>query len=256
MWGCLKSKDVVLPAFRTAKRKTGHASSIKPLRRFLQPFPLPLSRHGSMEHKWRDPKRCWCVTLKISRYTISTSLLQKHSLSLCTLCWGYTCSLRRYEVTRREIWRIWYSWEWFTSLEFDWQYLSGKRAFRWPMVCLFQLCMASYGANIAMTKIFYFLNRYCLLFALIGMYGFHYPIYASDWSASSAIALNVTVSVPTTGSICRVVDSSYRKVNCQGLYTFNQVRLWSYHTLTCWRPSQCFGNAAIGLASINLSLRT
>jgi len=55
--------------------------------------------------------------------------------------------------------------------------------------------------------IFYFLNRYCLLFALIGI----------------AIALNVT-----------------SKINCQGLYTFNQ----------------CFGNAAIGLASINLSLRT
>jgi len=55
--------------------------------------------------------------------------------------------------------------------------------------------------------IFYFLNRYCLLFALIGI----------------AIASNVTV-----------------EVNCQALYTFNQV----------------VGNAAIGLASINLSLRT
>jgi len=55
--------------------------------------------------------------------------------------------------------------------------------------------------------IFYFLNRYCLLFALIGI----------------AVALNVT-----------------SEVNCQGLYTFNS----------------CFGNAAIGLASINLSLRT
>jgi hypothetical protein len=55
--------------------------------------------------------------------------------------------------------------------------------------------------------IFYFLNRYCLLFALIGI----------------AIALNVST-----------------EINCQGLYTFNQ----------------CFGNGAIGLASINLSLRT
>jgi len=81
-----------------------------------------------------------------------------------------------------------YIWEWFTSLGFDWDYISGKRKFRWPMI-------------------FYFLNRYCLLFALIGI----------------AIALNVTT-----------------EINCQGLYTFNQ----------------CFGNAAIGLASINLSLRT
>ncbi|EPS95623.1 hypothetical protein FOMPIDRAFT_1025684 [Fomitopsis schrenkii] len=81
-----------------------------------------------------------------------------------------------------------YIWEFFTSLPFDWEYISGKRKFRWPMV-------------------FYFANRYFLLFALIGI----------------AVALNVT-----------------KEVNCQALYTYNQV----------------FGNAAIGLASINLSLRT
>ncbi|KAF9269673.1 hypothetical protein L218DRAFT_953301 [Marasmius fiardii PR-910] len=81
-----------------------------------------------------------------------------------------------------------YLWEWFTSLDFDWSYIRGKRTFRWPLV-------------------FYFLNRYCLLFALIGI----------------AIALNVT-----------------EEIDCQGLYTFNQF----------------FGNASIGLASINLSLRT
>ncbi|KAJ7741925.1 hypothetical protein DFH07DRAFT_836989 [Mycena maculata] len=81
-----------------------------------------------------------------------------------------------------------YIWEWFTSLPFDWDYISGKRRFRWPMI-------------------FYFLNRYCLLFALIGI----------------TVSLNVTT-----------------EINCQGLYTFNAL----------------FGNAAIGLASINLSLRT
>ncbi|KAL0563216.1 hypothetical protein V5O48_018858 [Marasmius crinis-equi] len=81
-----------------------------------------------------------------------------------------------------------YLWEWFTSLGFDWSYIRGKRTFRWPLV-------------------FYFLNRYCLLFALIGI----------------AVALNVT-----------------EEIDCQSLYTFNQV----------------FGNASIGLASINLSLRT
>ncbi|KAK7032598.1 hypothetical protein VNI00_012861 [Paramarasmius palmivorus] len=81
-----------------------------------------------------------------------------------------------------------YIWEWFTSLDFDWSYIRGKRTFRWPLI-------------------FYFLNRYCLLFALIGI----------------AVALNVTT-----------------EVDCQSLYTFNQV----------------FGNASIGLASINLSLRT
>ncbi|OCH85025.1 hypothetical protein OBBRIDRAFT_344570 [Obba rivulosa] len=81
-----------------------------------------------------------------------------------------------------------YIWEFITSLEFDWDYISGKRKFRWPLV-------------------FYFANRYFLLFALIGI----------------ATALNVT-----------------SPVDCQALYTYNQV----------------FGNASIGLASINLSLRT
>ncbi|KAI0703732.1 hypothetical protein BC835DRAFT_901303 [Cytidiella melzeri] len=81
-----------------------------------------------------------------------------------------------------------YIWEFVTSLDFDWDFISGRKKFKWPMI-------------------FYFANRYFLLFALIGI----------------AIALNVTTPV-----------------NCQALYTYNQV----------------FGNAAIGLASINLSLRT
>ncbi|KAI0090322.1 hypothetical protein BDY19DRAFT_765871 [Irpex rosettiformis] len=81
-----------------------------------------------------------------------------------------------------------YIWEFVTSLDFDWDFIVGRKKFRWPMI-------------------FYFANRYFLLFALIGI----------------AIALNVTTPV-----------------NCQALYTYNQV----------------FGNAAIGLASINLSLRT
>ncbi|KAJ3715142.1 hypothetical protein C8R42DRAFT_646068 [Lentinula raphanica] len=79
-------------------------------------------------------------------------------------------------------------WEWFTSLDFDWDYIRGKRQFRWPLA-------------------FYFLNRYCLLAALIGV----------------AIALNITT-----------------EINCQALYTFNLF----------------IGAASIGLASINLSLRT
>ncbi|KAJ7196531.1 hypothetical protein GGX14DRAFT_672829, partial [Mycena pura] len=84
-----------------------------------------------------------------------------------------------------------YIWEWFTSLPFDWDYITGKRKFRWPMV-------------------FYFLNRYCLLFALIGI-------------------------IPGV-----ILSISSSEIDCQGLYTFNS----------------CFGNAALGLASINLSMRT
>jgi len=81
-----------------------------------------------------------------------------------------------------------YIYEWFISLDFDWDVISGKKTFRWPLF-------------------FYFANRYLLLFALIGI----------------AIALDTTT-----------------KINCQALYTFNQLA----------------GNAAVGLASINLSIRT
>ncbi|KAL1702662.1 hypothetical protein EV121DRAFT_209555 [Schizophyllum commune] len=81
-----------------------------------------------------------------------------------------------------------YIWEVFTSIDFDWQFLTGKRRFRWPMI-------------------FYFLNRYVLLAALSG-------IVAS-------------------------LDTQTR-INCRSVFIFNQLA----------------GNAAMGLASINLSLRT
>jgi len=81
-----------------------------------------------------------------------------------------------------------YIWEWFVSLDFDWEFISGKKKFRWPMI-------------------FYFANRYSLFFAMIGV----------------MIAFNIT-----------------SEIDCQALYTFNQVS----------------GDAAVGLASINLSIRT
>lgn len=81
-----------------------------------------------------------------------------------------------------------YAYEWFISLGFDWQFISGKKRFRWPMI-------------------FYFAGRYLLLFAMIGI----------------AIALDTKT-----------------KIDCQSLYTFTQLA----------------GNAAVGLASINLCIRT
>lgn len=81
-----------------------------------------------------------------------------------------------------------YVWEWFVTIEFDTDFITGRKKFKWPMI-------------------FYFANRYLLLFALIGI----------------LIALDTTT-----------------EVNCQALYTFNQLA----------------GDAAVGLASINLSLRT
>ncbi|KAJ7449143.1 hypothetical protein B0H11DRAFT_2055563 [Mycena galericulata] len=81
-----------------------------------------------------------------------------------------------------------YAYEWFISLDFDWEVLTGRKQFRWPLI-------------------FYFANRYLLLAAMAGI----------------AIALDSTT-----------------EINCQALYTFNQFA----------------GDAAVGLASINLSLRT
>jgi len=81
-----------------------------------------------------------------------------------------------------------YAWEWFISLPFDWEVLTGRKRFRWPLI-------------------FYFANRYLLLGALIGI----------------AVAFDTE-----------------SEVDCQALFTFNQFA----------------GDAALGLASINLSLRT
>ncbi|KAF5310548.1 hypothetical protein D9619_008200 [Psilocybe cf. subviscida] len=81
-----------------------------------------------------------------------------------------------------------YIYEWFLSLDFEWDFISLKKRFRWPMI-------------------FYFANRYLLLFALI--------------------AITISFDVTT-------------EVDCQSLYTFNQLA----------------GDAALGLASINLSIRT
>jgi len=81
-----------------------------------------------------------------------------------------------------------YAWEWFISLPFDWDVLTGRKPFRWPLI-------------------FYFANRYLLLAAMAGI----------------AVALDTS-----------------KEINCQAIYTFNQFA----------------GDAAVGLASINLSLRT
>jgi hypothetical protein len=81
-----------------------------------------------------------------------------------------------------------YAYEWFLTLPFDWEFISGKKPFRWPMI-------------------FYFANRYLLLFAMIG----------------------IVIGLDTQSEI-----------HCQALFTFNQLA----------------GDAAVGLASINLAIRT
>jgi len=81
-----------------------------------------------------------------------------------------------------------YAYEWLVSLHFEWDFLTGKKKFRWPMI-------------------FYFANRYLMLLTMVGV----------------LITLDSTT-----------------EVNCRALYTFSQLA----------------GDASVGLASINLSIRT
>ncbi|KAH9934540.1 uncharacterized protein BXZ73DRAFT_45839 [Epithele typhae] len=81
-----------------------------------------------------------------------------------------------------------YFWEWVTTLDYEWAFITRQKRFHYPAV-------------------FYFLNRYSLLFTMIGLL---------------------------------IAEDSTSEINCQALYTFNQIT----------------GQAASGLASINLSIRT
>ncbi|KIY53824.1 hypothetical protein FISHEDRAFT_32602 [Fistulina hepatica ATCC 64428] len=81
-----------------------------------------------------------------------------------------------------------YVWEWAISLDFEWEYITRRRAFRWPLI-------------------FYFANRYILLLTLVGI----------------VVALNIQYPI-----------------DCTALYTLNQYT----------------GEAALGLASANLAIRT
>ena len=61
-------------------------------------------------------------------------------------------------------------WEFATSLNFDWDFITGKKKFRWPMVSKAALKETRRPIHPLIIQIFYFANRYFLLFALIGMY--------------------------------------------------------------------------------------
>ncbi len=65
-----------------------------------------------------------CISVAFSRF-MHTLLgvymyVQPPNLNICAPEYHVDAYIRR--------------WEWFTSLPFDWQYLSGKKPFRWPLV--------------------------------------------------------------------------------------------------------------------------
>ncbi|KAF5387597.1 hypothetical protein D9615_000197 [Tricholomella constricta] len=100
-----------------------------------------------------------------------------------------------------------YVWELFMTCDFEWSLLSKKRKFRWPLV-------------------FFFLCRYCMLFAFVGL----------------IISLNITTSVRTNDNFSRHPANvpPSMKIDCGALYTFNS---WT-------------GNMTILCASTSLMLRT
>jgi hypothetical protein len=104
-------------------------------------------------------------------YRASPRLPQCHSTNSCTSCWGCTCSYPHPPMhgpkTADAV--LFVSWEWFTSLDFDWDFIQGTRKFRWPMVSVSFGVEPRWTLTVASGQIFYFLNRYCLLFSLIGM---------------------------------------------------------------------------------------
>lgn len=63
---------------------------------------------------------------------------QRLFLDLCMRYWGCICTRFRFPFpwcadSQRT------SWEFVTSLDFDWQFISGVKKFRWPLVCLLSL---------------------------------------------------------------------------------------------------------------------
>jgi hypothetical protein len=65
----------------------------------------------------------------------SDSFSQRRSTSSCTSSLGCTCTYHGTRSTsiKTDI-ALSVSWEWFTSIEFDWDFIRGRRKFRWPMV--------------------------------------------------------------------------------------------------------------------------
>ena len=186
--------------------------------------------------------------------------LQKRLPNLCTLCWACICAYHVFSsltIGNSQHRR----WEWAISLPFDWKYITGLKPFRWPMVSA-SIC-PGWMINWTRWQIFYFLNRYCLFFVLIGMY------VDIRFKGLYLVLINILQRHSTECDRVRSfissqpVDQTFLTFGFQGgrlsralyvqpgtLYMRSTLWLYANHLV------QCFGNAAIGLASINLSLRT
>jgi hypothetical protein len=138
---------------------------------------------------------------------------------------------------------VFHSWEFFISLPFDWQFFSGKKKFRWPLVTTPALPARSTAEH---------LSRSCTLSIVTPCYS---P--SSECQSPAHFLLSILTFISAVLSLSTLKSKPYprclqpernpqraldplREVNCQVLYTFNAI----------------LGNFAIGTASINLSIRT
>lgn len=151
-----------------------------------------------------------------------------------------------------------YSWEWVVSLNFDWQYISGKKKFRWPLVCTKTFLVLQCLVHICTVLLFLEPILPVVRFdrnVSLEMRVFHSTILILS---SSATALNVTTWVVWPAAIqFLLLTRSLAKSIVKDCILSTRYQYMPFvlptkaHTF-----DQCFGNAAIGLASINLSLRT
>jgi len=149
-----------------------------------------------------------------------------------------------------------YSWEWVVSLDFDWQYISGKKKFRWPMVCTNTF---SLQCPVHICSVLLFLEPIL-------------PVIRFDRNVSVDMRLFHSTN-PDIIFQCHCFECYYvsRMANCDTIPLTRSLAksivkdciLSTRYQYMPFVPStkthtfdQCFGNAAIGLASINLSLRT
>lgn len=78
-----------------------------------------------------------CRSLRLTRIF---PFIQMHSQSSCMRLPVYTCAFTVTAIVKYVIymltWRVGErcSWEFVTSLDFDWSFMTGKRKFAWPMV--------------------------------------------------------------------------------------------------------------------------
>ena len=61
-----------------------------------------------------------------------------------------------------------YLWELFTTCDFEWSLITGRRKFTWPLSELDRLPLPFVETDQSVL-VFFFLTRYCILWALIGL---------------------------------------------------------------------------------------